>query len=307
MLSFESGWRLLSACAPGEPLQGRRVPRDAGREEEAAAAGGTLPCAERAWGTWGRSPRARLFLVEGLPSDIRKCASSGAEEPPSPRLHPGQPLALEEHSRSHSVGGPRGWTLCPDQLPCIRASGRRERSPGSLACGPPRQPHPPMRPRGRAAPPTRFTRRHLSHCHGAANYSHICLQLDKTGLEVKCRPQPLPLAHSVPRAGTLHIRPRCVGGRAEKAFGDAQAVRGVDREQSRGPVLLGGRAGQTPSLPPSVGFAGSPPRACGLQPCLPRTVLSQRCSRPKFSSVLKGFMLICFLAKNVSTLGVVFK
>lgn len=55
-------------------------------------------------GTWGQSLRTRILLVEGFPSEIRIWVSSGAKEPLSPRLRPGQLLVLEEHSGSASVG-----------------------------------------------------------------------------------------------------------------------------------------------------------------------------------------------------------
>lgn len=203
--------------------------------------------------------------------------------------------------------GPGARRFAQINSPAFVRQARERAAPGAWPRGPPRQPHPPMRPCGHAGPPTRFTRRHLSHCHGAANYSHICLQLDKTGLEVKCWPQPLPLAHSVPRAGTLHIRPRCVGGKGRKGFW-RRTGRPVGRRRAEPRSRAAGRASRADTLTSSErGVHWEPPAGLWLRPCLPRTMLSQRCSCPKFRSVLKGFMLICFLAKNVSTLGVVFK
>lgn len=95
--------------------------------------------------------------------------------------------------------------------------------------------------------------------------------------------------------------------------------RSPGRDTSHPPPLCGGEGqkrllethrpsgGQTESTSSERGAHWEPPAGLWLRPCLPRTMLSQRCSCPKFRSVLKGFMLICFLAKNVSTLGVVFK
>lgn len=53
---------------------------------------------------------AKDFIVEGFPSEIGKCVSSGAKEPLRPCLLPGQLLTLEEHLGSDSMGGPWGWT-----------------------------------------------------------------------------------------------------------------------------------------------------------------------------------------------------
>lgn len=109
-------------------------------------------------------------------------------------------------------GGPLGWRLA-EMVSSVFVhqagdSATTGESPPDSPSSCLQAPFPPRGPTGHS-PPTRFTHSHLNCCHMASNYSHICLQLDKTNdLEVKCWASlSVPLVPPIPRAGTFNVHP----------------------------------------------------------------------------------------------------